>query len=68
MLSLGKAHVNTLHHCCDVVLPKVNQITDLGIVIDDQLSFSPHIETVCTEKNSVPHLFLTVFIHAINIY
>ena len=38
VLSLGKVHVNTLYHCCDVVLPRVNQMTDLGILIDDQLS------------------------------
>ena len=24
-------------------------MTDLGILIDDQLSFSPHIDTVCTK-------------------
>ena len=46
MLSLGKAYVNTLYHCCDVVLPIVKQITDLGILIDDKLSFIPHIDTV----------------------
>ena len=50
MLSLGKAHANTLYHCCDVVLPIVNQRTVLGILIDDQLSFSPHIDTVCTKR------------------
>ena len=40
MLSLGKAHVNTLYRCCDVVLPIVNQMTDLDILIDAKLSFS----------------------------
>ena len=45
--SLDNNHVNTLYHCCVVVLPRVNQMTDLGILIDGQLSFSPQIDTVC---------------------
>ena len=49
VLSLGKAYANTLYHCCDVVLPRVNKMTDLGILIDDQLSFSLHIDTFCTK-------------------
>ena len=39
VLSLGKAHVNTLYHCCDFVLPVVNETTDLGIPIVDQPIF-----------------------------
>ena len=61
VLSLGKAHVNTLYHCCDVVLPIVNKITDLGILIDDQLSFSPHIDTVCTKAKQRAALILNCF-------
>ena len=61
MLFLGKAHVNALYHCCDVVLPIVNQMTDLGILIEDQLSFSPHIDTVCTKANQRAALILNCF-------
>ena len=61
MLSLGKAHVNTLYHCCDVVLPILNQMTDLGILIDDQLSFSPQIDTVCTKAKERAALILNCF-------
>ena len=46
-LPLRKAHVKNLHHCCDVVLPRVSQMTDLDILTDDQLSCSPHIDSVC---------------------
>ena len=67
-LSLGKAHVNTLCHCCDVVLPIVNQMTDLGILIDDKLSFSPHIDTVCTKEKQRDALILNFFIHVRNVY
>ena len=31
------------------MLPIVKQITDIGILIDDKLSLSPHIDTVCTK-------------------
>ena len=61
VLSLGKAHVNTLYHCRDVVLPILNQMTDLGILIDDQLSFSPHIDTVCTKAKQRAALILNCF-------
>ena len=61
MLSLGKAHVNTLYHCCDVVLPIVKQIADLDILIDDQLSFSPHIDNVCTKAKQRAALILNCF-------
>ena len=64
MLSLGKAHVNTLYHCCDAVLSIVNQRTNLGILIDDQLSFSPHIDTVCAKRAA---LILNCFIDVTNI-
>ena len=58
VLSLGKAHVNTYYHCCDLVLPIVKQMNDLGILIDDQLSFSPHIDTVCTKAKQRAALIL----------
>ena len=58
VLSLGKVHIYTLYHCCDVVLPRVNQMTDLGILIDVQLSFSPHIYTVCTKKKQCAALII----------
>ena len=61
MLSIGKAHVNILYHCCDAMLPRVNQMTDLGILIDDQLSFSPHIDTVCTKARNRAALILNCF-------
>ena len=61
MLSLGKAHVNTLYHCSDVVLPIVNQMTDIGILIDDQLSCSPHIDTVCTKEKQRAAFILNCF-------
>ena len=61
MLSLGKAHINNLYHCCDVVLHRVNQMTDLGILIDDQLSFSSHIDTVCTKAKQRFALILNCF-------
>ena len=66
VLSLGMAHVKHLYNSCDVLLLRVSQMTDLGILIDDQLSFSshiddqlsfsPHIAIVCTKANSVPQL------------
>ena len=40
------------------MLPIVNQMTDLGILIDDQLSFSPHIDTVSTKAKQRAALFL----------
>ena len=56
-VSHGNAHVNTLYHCSDVVLPILNQMTNLGILIDDQLSFSAHIDTVCTKaKERAAHI------------
>ena len=61
VLPLDKAHVNTLYHCCDVVLPIVNQMTDLGILIDDQLFFSSHINTVCTKAKHRAALILNCF-------
>ena len=61
VLSLGKAHVNTLYHCCDAVLPRVNQMTDLGIRIDDQLSFRSHIDTICTKAKQHVALILDCF-------
>ena len=61
VLSLGNAHVNTLYHFCDVVLPIVNQMINLGILIDDQLSFSPHIDTVCTKAKQRTALILNWF-------
>ena len=61
VLSLGMAHVNTLYHCCDVVLPIIKQITDLGILIDDKLSFSPRIDTVCTKAKQRAALILNCF-------
>ena len=54
VLSLGKTHVNTLYHCCDVV-------TDLVILIYNQLSFSPHIDTVCTKTKQRAALILNCF-------
>ena len=57
VLSLGEAHVKNLYHCCDVVLPRVSQMTVLGILIDDQLAISPHIDIVCTkEKQRVANI------------
>ena len=61
MLSLGKAHVNTLYYCCDLVLSIVNQMIDLGILIDDLLSFSFHIDTVCTKAKQRVTLILNCF-------
>ena len=61
VLSLSKAHVNTLYHCCDIVLPIVKQMTDLGILIDDQLSFSRHIDNVCTKAKQRAALILNCF-------
>ena len=57
VLSLGKARVNSLYHCCDVVLLIVNQMTDLDILIDDQLSFSHILILFVQRQHSVPHLF-----------
>ena len=34
---------------------------DLGILIDDQLSFSPHIDTVCTKAKQRATLILNCF-------
>ena len=61
VLSLGKAHVTSLFHCCDAVLPIVNQMTDLCILIDYQLSFSPHIDTVCIKAKQRAALILNCF-------
>ena len=62
VLSLGKSHVNTWYHCSViVVLPRVNQMTDLGILIDDQLSSSPHIDNVCTKAKQRAALILNCF-------
>ena len=36
-------------------------MTDLGILIDDQLSFSPHIDTVCTKAKQRAALILNFF-------
>ena len=36
-------------------------MTDLGILIDDQLSFSPHIDTVCTKEKQRAVLILNCF-------
>ena len=44
VLSLGMAHVKNMYNSCDVVLSRVSQTADLDILIDDQLSFSPHID------------------------
>ena len=68
VLSLGKAHVNTLYHSCDVVLPIIKQKTDLGILIDDKLSFSPNIDTVCIKAKQRAALILNFFIHVTNVY
>ena len=55
---LGKAHVNTLYLFCDLVLPRVNQTTDLCILIDDQLAVSIFILILFVQRQtSVPHLF-----------
>ena len=54
VLSLGKAHVNTLYHCCDVVLPI---ITNLGTLIDDKLSLVLILILFVQRQSSVPHLF-----------
>ena len=43
-------------------------MTDLGILIDDQLSFSPHIGTVCTMAKQRAALILNCFIHVTNLY
>ena len=48
-------------YCCDVVLPIVKQITELGILIDDKLPFSPHIDTVCTKAKQRAALILNCF-------
>ena len=61
VLSLGKAQIMTLNHCCDVVLPIINQMADLGILINDQLSLSPHIDTVCTKAKQRAALILNCF-------
>ena len=43
------------------MLPIVDQMTDLRILIDDQLSFSPHIDTVCTKAKQRAALILNCF-------
>ena len=43
------------------MLPIVNQVTDLRILIDDQLSFSPHINTVGKKAKQRAALILNCF-------
>ena len=44
-------------------MPRDNQMTDLGILIDDQLSFIPHnyFDTVCTKAKPRAALILNCF-------
>ena len=43
------------------MLPIVKLITDIGILIDDKLYFSPHIDTVCTKAKQRAARILNCF-------
>ena len=53
VLHFGPKNPNHVYYINGISLESVEQLKDLGVIIDRQLKFSPHIGVVCKKANSI---------------
>ena len=61
-ISNSKTCVPRLYYICNTSLPQVTTFNDLGILIDDKLTFSAHIRS--STKKSLFHIYPSFTLHS----
>lgn len=51
--SLKKIWINYRYNLNNVIIERISQKKDLGIILDDKLSFKPHIDHIISKSNSM---------------
>ena len=61
VLRLGNRNVSFTYNFNNLALPNVSVVRDLGVLIDDDLKFSSHIEAMVTKAHQRASLILRCF-------
>ena len=60
-MTLKKFHIETRYFIGNTALEDVDTIRDLGVILDQKLTFYPHIESVVKKANRALGLLIRTF-------
>lgn len=61
LLRMGRVVVDGNYHIGDSILPVVSEMRDLGVIIDDKLKFSSHVENLSASASRLTSFILRTF-------
>lgn len=61
VLSIGKRITVYDYNINNTIIPRVNNFSDLGVIIDSSLTFEPHITSICNKARQRAALILKCF-------